>query len=314
MDQGTVVMIRNSFVALVISYILYKITATSTLFIIPLLFIAPRFPSTKMALIPIGIFSVWLIGSQLLSMGKVLYQNSLMGTFFIVLYLPINLLIGSAIWILLKEHKSLNRLFFASAFAAISGLALVIWLSSDSASAVATEKVYREVVNATLPAMLGTQAPLGINSNSVFDAVVRVLKIAFLPLFVGQFGLSVLISEQMISRGDEKFQNRLASFALNENYVWPFLISWTLVLFTLLIKVEILEVLAWNSALTLSLLYLVQGMAIISYLIRKKNPRINATRVYILSTLLMVMPGVNVVVLAALPILGVSQTWINLRK
>ena len=314
MDQGTVVMIRNSFVALVISYILYKITATSTLFIIPLLFIAPRFPSTKMALIPIGIFSVWLIGSQLLSMGKVLYQNSLMGTFFIVLYLPINLLIGSAIWILLKEHKSLNRLFFASAFAAISGLALVIWLSSDSASAVATEKVYREVVNATLPAMLGSQAPLGINSNSVFDAVVRVLKIAFLPLFVGQFGLSVLISEQMISRGDEKFQNRLASFTLNENYVWPFLISWTVVLLNLFIKVEILEVLAWNSALTLTLLYLVQGMAIISYLIRKKNPRINATRVYILSALLMVMPGVNVVVLAALPILGVSQTWINLRK
>jgi hypothetical protein len=314
MDQGTVVMIRNSFVALVISYILYKITATSTLFIIPLLFIAPRFPSTKTALIPIGIFGVWLIGSQLLSMGKVLYQNSLMGTFFIVLYLPLNLLIGSAIWILLKEYKSLHRLFFASVFAAISGLALVIWLSGESSSAVATEKVYREVVNATLPAMLGTQTPLGINSNSVFDAVVRVLKIAFFPLFVGQFGLSVLISEQMISRGDEKFQNRLAGFALNESYVWPFLISWTVVLFTLLIKVEILEVLAWNSALTLTLLYLVQGMAIISYLIRKKNPRINSTRVYILSALLMVMPGVNVVVLAALPILGVSQTWINLRK
>jgi hypothetical protein len=86
------------------------------------------------------------------------------------------------------------------------------------------------------------------------------------------------------------------------------------VLFTLIVDVPLLEIVAWNAALACSLLYMVQGMAILASLVRKRNPGANVSHIFFLAFLLVMLPGVNVVFVLGLPLLGVSETWIGYRK
>jgi uncharacterized protein YybS (DUF2232 family) len=140
------------------------------------------------------------------------------------------------------------------------------------------------------------------------------VKLGFLPIFIGQFGLSVLISELLIHRAQWSYQDRMARWHLPEISVWIFLGGWTVVLATLVVDMPVLESLAWNIALSATLLYMVQGVSILAFLVRKRNPGATATRIFFLSFLLVMLPGVNVIPLAVLPLLGVSETWIGYRK
>ena len=70
---------------------------------------------------------------------------------------------------------------------------------------------------------------------------------------------------------------------------------------------------AWNSALAISLLYLVQGISIAAFFVRKRNVNASAFRIFILLGLMVLVPGVNMVPMIVLPLLGVSETWIRFR-
>ena len=314
MERQTMVMVRSGVLAVGLSFLMYWVAASSTLFIIPLLFFAPKFPSNRWALVPVGIVAVLLLGYQLVGYGGVLREVTVIGSLLVGLYVPISLLLGAALWIWLQDRGMLVRLLTVCAVAAIYGFGLMLWLSSGSASAVATEGMYRNVMKSVVPGLLGGQMPLGMDADSLFDAVVRVLRLGFLPLFIGQFGLSAMISELLIHRSQWSFQDRMARWSLPEHAVWVFLGSWTGVLVTFVMDLPILESIAWNIALTTSLLYMVQGMSILAALVRHRNPGATATRVFLLSFILVMLPGVNAIPLVALPLLGVSETWIRSRK
>ena len=208
----------------------------------------------------------------------------------------------------------LMRLLLSSSFAAIVGIGLLFWLSGDSESAVATANAYKQVVEAMVPSLFGDQLPMGMDARSLFDAVVSLVRLGFLPVFIGQFGLSVLISELLIHRAEWSYQDRMANWHLPEISVRIFLGGWTIVLATLLVDMPVLESLAWNIALSSTLLYMVQGVSILAFIVRKRNPGAPATRIFLLSFLLVMLPGVNVIPLVILPLFGVSETWIGYRK
>lgn len=314
MERQTMIMVRSVVLAVGLSFIMYWIAASSTLFIVPLLFFAPRFQSSRWALLPVGAVALLLTGYQLIGFGGVLIDGSVVGALLVGLFMPISLLAGAAIWIGLQGRGMLVKLLAGSLFAAMFGMGLVLWLSGGSQSALATEDLYRQMVRVMVPSLLEGQLPLGMDETMLFETVVTVLKLGFLPIFIGQFGLSVMISELLIHRAEWSFQDRMAQWTLPENSVWVFLGSWTIVLVTLLVDMTIVESVAWNIALSCTLLYMVQGISILAALVRRRNPGATATRIFVLSFLLVLLPGVNVIPLLALPLLGVSETWIGYRK
>jgi hypothetical protein len=314
MERHTMVMVRSGILAVGLSFLMYWIAASSTLFIIPLLFFAPKFPSNRWAMVPVGVVAALLLGSQVMGYGGVLREVTVIGSLLVGLYVPISLLVGAALWIGLRDRRLLVRFLAASVWAALFGFALLFWLSGTSASAKATEEMYRQVVKAVLPGLTGGQLPLGMDADSLFDAVAKVLRLGFLPLFLGQFGLSAMISELLIHRAEWSFQDRMTRWGLPEHAVWVFLGSWTGVLATMVVDLPMLQSIVWNIALSTSLLYMVQGMSILAALVRRRNPGATATRIFLLSFVLVMLPGVNVIPLAALPLLGVSETWIRYRK
>lgn len=314
MERQTIIMVRSGVLAVVISIVLYRIAASSTLFIVPLLFFAPQFKSYRLALVPVGVVTVMILGSQLIGLGGVLQDVSVFGALLVGFYIPLSLLAGAGIWIMLYTERILKKLLFSSGFAAIFGFGLVVWLSGDSESALATAHIYREIVAAVVPSIFGGQLPLGMNTDALFQTVSSLMSLAFLPIFVGQFGFSVFISNLLIYRTEWSYQERMAKWRLPENTVWVFLGSWAIVLVTILVDMPMVESVAWNIALSSSLLYLVQGISILAFLVRKRNPGATTTRIFFLSFILVMLPGVNVIPLIGLPLLGVSETWVRYRK
>ena len=314
MEQHTISMVRAGALAIVLSLVLYRIAASSTLFIVPLLFFAPRFQPARWALIPVGVVAVLLVGSQVVGLGGVLRNVSVFGALLIGFYMPVSLLVGTGIWIVLHSERILVRLLAASSFAAVFGFSLVLWLAGGSESAMATATIYREIIQVLAPSLFGETMPLGMNAETLFSAIVSLLRLGFLPIFIGQFGFSVFISDLLIHRSQWSYQDRMTRWQLPEHGVWVFLGAWSVVLVTLLVDMPVVESIAWNVALSCSLLFMVQGMSILAFLVRKRNPGATATRVFLLAFLLVMLPGVNVIPLIGLPVLGVSETWIGYRK
>jgi hypothetical protein len=132
MERQTMIMVRSGVLAVGLSFIMYWIAASSTLFIVPLLFFAPRFQSSRWALLPVGAVALLLTGYQLVGFGGVLVDGSVIGALLVGLYMPISLLAGAGIWIGLQGRGMLVKLLAGSLFAALFGMGLVLWLSGGS--------------------------------------------------------------------------------------------------------------------------------------------------------------------------------------
>ncbi|MFA5467817.1 MAG: hypothetical protein WC224_02020 [Sphaerochaetaceae bacterium] len=310
MEQQTVTMIKAGAMATILALILYKMAVSSPLFILPLLFFAPRFKPNGWAIVPVGLTLVILVAYSLYGSSELLRTSSALGALLVGLYFPLSSLIGAGTWILFPDKRLLTRLLLSSIFATLAGFALVYWFSLGGPVASGTAQFYQKLVASVTANIL----PMGLSSEALFLTVVAIVKRAFLPLFMGQFGFCALVSTLLIYRDDSSFQERMSRWQLPQNFVWIFLGSWTIVLFTLLVKIPILEIFGWNVALATTLLYMVQGVSIVAMFIRRKTPRVTATRVFALSFLLAFVPGVNLVVWLALPLLGVVETWIAFRK
>ena len=119
MEQHTISMVRAGALAIVLSLVLYRIAASSTLFIVPLLFFAPRFQPARWALIPVGVVAVLLVGSQVVGLGGVLRNVSVFGALLIGFYMPVSLLVGTGIWIVLQSERMLVSILDTSSIASI---------------------------------------------------------------------------------------------------------------------------------------------------------------------------------------------------
>lgn len=315
MEPQTASMIRTGAIAVCISLFMYWLTASAPLFIIPLLFIAPRFRPVWGAYLPVAVVAAVLVGWQFVSIAAHPGDPAVMGLGLIGLYLPLSLLVGCGVWIALSGQSMLVKLVGSSLFAAVSGYALALWISSDGLSAVATQEALHSMIHTMFSSLMGSQMPFGMNIDVLYEMTMSIFKLAFLPLFVGEFGFAAFFSELLIQRKEQSLQQRMATWSLPGNAVWVFLIGWAVVLIAIITELPAaLEILAWNITLSVTLLYMVQGMSIVASFANRKHEQATSLRTFILLCILLVIPAVNVIPLVGLPLLGVSETWINYRK
>ena len=124
------------------------------------------------------------------------------------------------------------------------------------------------------------------------------------------FGLSAALSRQSVG-------NRWSLRVFHVDFGWIWILSAMLlaILAGIVFKVEVLEIIGWNGALTALLLYFLQGMGILYHFIA--HPRISRGSRFLLRTLLIVVlfsPGINAIVLAGISLLGIAENWVSLRR
>jgi uncharacterized protein YybS (DUF2232 family) len=105
----------------------------------------------------------------------------------------------------------------------------------------------------------------------------------------------------------------LSSFFVPPNTIWVLSCSLAAVLLTKLLKIEILEIIAWNVLSVCAILFLAQGAGIVSYLLARRSSGFRFAA-GILIVLVIISPGLNIIVLAALLLLGISENWVFFRQ
>ncbi len=129
--------------------------------------------------------------------------------------------------------------------------------------------------------------------------------------------ISARISEMVLHRMYNTPVLRLYEFKVPDLLLWPAM------LMAVGMLVEVFELFSfgyaspiiWNAGIILLFIYGLQGMGIIRSLFLKYNlPNGLRVLVEMVLILLLIVPGVNYVVIIGLPVFGISETWINLRK
>jgi hypothetical protein len=135
----------------------------------------------------------------------------------------------------------------------------------------------------------------------------------YLILLGGSWMVGSLIGNRTM-RSKRKVVN-LRTFFIEEKNVWPLLFSWAIVLLSKIIDLGIIRYIVWNTGLIMLLLYGLQGIGILQFLINKKNV-VKNRRLFLglLIFFLILTPGINLVLFIGVPVLGVSEIWIKYRK
>ncbi len=296
----------------VLSFILSMFSIGSLFFTLPLLLLSKRYPkrSTDTACVAVLVLAV---GKQLFDSRSIL-MNSL--TYLFVgnnLFIPVSLILGAMVWVHTKGMDVMKRMLLSiiPSFAFFLILSAVYLALPEDASYVVSG--YREVFTALMSGLLDVSSEV---LDMTFDIMLEMMLSIAVPLvFINMMAVH-FISESGAHRFDEGFDEKLSRFSTGDKFIYAFLACWTLMLLKQFLSLgTALSVIINNVTLTLTLCYAVQGFAIMLYNMRKRGSRIRGSKLLgFLFLAVFFLPGINAVLIIALPLTGVLENWIRMRK
>lgn len=221
-----------------------------------------------------------------------------------------------------REGQDWARAFSGTALASAAALPAIVSLSRDTTFLGEWEAQIRKTLelfggnagtNAAQPSLFSAADVAGMSqlSLAIFDS-------SFVPLLLVFLAGSKWIGNRVSGEGSKGHDNArpVSEYSLPSWLVWPFMAAWTGVLYVSYRKVGMpWSGLAWNLAVAISLAYAVQGTGIASYLMRRWNmPKSLRICVAVSAVIIFLQPPVGTALVAAIPLLGVSEVWINYRK
>lgn len=309
MEQTDRAVTRNLIIATVLGVILSRFGIGSIFLTVPLLLACRNLRKTSHAMVAFTVLLV-AVSAWNLVIGREMMASEYRPAFWIGLFLPVSTIIGSALWIALRDYTSslLRRFFLCCIPVYAIGLATSVYFASDAARLV--RELYAQVVLYYLPS-----ESLGVDLTAMVLSVVESLKLIFAPMAVIMFAIPVCLSDILSHRYDDQWQFDFANMKFPDSYVWGFLASWALALGCNFFGSvpSLVAVFAWNTALVMAILYGIVGISILVAFARRRTTAISAGRIVFTVILLCMLPVLNVAVIIALPVLGVLETWVRFR-
>lgn len=299
--------------------LLYELGFLLIIFLVPIQILYVRRGENALlssaVLILIGITLVNLIqaGSAL---GEPLTGNLML----LDLLLPAALLAGLYIinTIRLSQFDRTMRFIFAAVLIGIISVPIVLYFADN------------EVINTVLQTQVETFRNILNDPEAAEEAAIAVpaaeelisyTKNVFFSTYIFIYTVYLLINwffgmvfAARSNYGDRVQAPDLKRYHVHDKLVWPLLISWGLVLLSRIRDLGVIEYALWNAALILLLFFTLQGAGIIWYLMIKKELSTGIRVLIVLGLIaLLLIPVVNIAVIAGIPLLGVSEIWIKYR-
>ncbi|MDR2480534.1 MAG: YybS family protein, partial [Treponema sp.] len=106
----------------------------------------------------------------------------------------------------------------------------------------------------------------------------------------------------------------LAVFHAPPKTIWVLSLALAGILLGNVLKAAVLEIAAWNVLIVSVMLFLAQGGGIVLYtLTRRSLPPLSRFFSNVLLIVVIFSPGINVLALGALVLLGIAENWLPLR-
>ena len=310
MQQGTNRSVWKELALVTIVGILFsRFSLGSVLMTIPLLVVVPRVRDLWQALLA---FAVVLVGTVVWSIidYKDIIAAGYGSVIAVTLFLPVCTIVGTAMWTLAsrKSRAGLRKFFISVVPVVVLGLALAVWFSSSYADSA------REILKNSM-LYIFSEANLGVNAESVIDLAMAFMNVSFVPLGMLVVAIPVLISELVLYRYNEAWQYDFAFMKLPDPFIWAFFGFWALALVSSLVTAVpmVIYCISWNVAFAITVLYAVQGLSILVARFRRTTAYMSVGRVVTFVIIFCLIPGLNLVCIVGLPILGVLETWFRFR-
>ncbi|MBR2282691.1 MAG: hypothetical protein IJ863_08725 [Spirochaetales bacterium] len=309
MEQTDRAALRNLILGAVLGVILSRFSIGSILMTVPVL-LACR--GVRRDGIKAGVFgamllavTVWSLVSYRELIGTEYWPVMLTG-----LYVPVAMIAGSAVWALTygRSGSLMRRFFWACIPVFAMGLLMSLYFAIDESQGV------RDImVNSVLYYVRSDT--LGVDFEPIVRMVVDSLMYYFAPMGVLLLAFPIVVSDVNLNRFDEQWQYDFANMKLPDTYVWVLFGSLALSLLSVWLKAfpVWLKALSWNLALSMMVLYFVVGVSILVAFARRRTAAITAGRIVFTVCLFCFIPGLNVVAVFGLPVLGILETWIHFR-
>jgi hypothetical protein len=231
------------------------------------------------------------------------------------MFYPAMLLMSTLLYYLPAVSSRQIRMGIASLLPAAAGTIIIVLLNGNSPAAGDVIDFYSRIFSEILSSAMPGAQELG-SADFLFLLALEIMKATFLPFWFILFGSGVLLSEIAVQRKSSAagpVKTFLDNFSVSDKLLWPFIGSWMLVLLDIVFGLGTFGDLIWNAALVFLLFYGTAGISILSYWSRKKHVRMHPLSWVILAIFLLFIPGINVILIIAVPVLGLSEHWIHYR-
>ncbi len=312
-NKESALSLRDTAVALAASFALFYIGFGQFIFVLPLLLLNRKHGKSLSALsllIEALLVLIYLYRSHgagsALSIPFFLFET----------YIPLSLLAAGAAW-LITERKSIGiRLFIALIPASLLYILIFVYLGQDAALFDNIVRYYQDAFEALLGPFVNS-GMLDKEFLSFFSYILLLgLLSLLLPIVLCFVCATCFTYESLLHSRESDWEERVALIELDAKAIWIFLALWLMVLLTRFISIPTVAGIALsNVTLSFTLGYLIQGFSVLYYNMRKRWRGLKSYSLFlVLAAIGLFVPGINLIVIAGLPLLGVLETFFELRK
>ena len=314
MDEGLIKktskdVFLKAFISVAFSVMLLLLEFTSLIFTLPLLaFVATSrredgvkvFLPAALILILRSVYNSW----GLENMGLWVSVD---------LYVPLSLLVAGYIWTISKG-KLEKRLFLSLLPALLATILFGLVFFMDRAL---FDAFYSSMKDAFAVVMESTLATLGIEADIdfLFLMVSTTVGVFAFPSITAAACVSFFFYEGRRHSRETEFDDVVASIELNINLVWVLILSLALLMSSRFISMPLVITMAFLSlVITMLLVYSIQGFSVLTAWIKNSGANMKSTTLFIVLLMIgLFMPGLNIVVLFGLPLIGLIENFFDIK-
>jgi len=300
------------------SILIFQISIVFFLFAVPLYIIFSRYGIVYLSMSVFFVALVIVIQTIIRASG---IDDKDLRLFLILaeLFYPLAILAGVLIvsWL---NNKTLYLFLAATAgFALISfpvlfhysGNTEIVNLLKDQI--VSVSKMFRDSVSNT-DSFEATVLLKQMSPELIVDSTAKLVMRNYLFAYFIMLASTWYIADILISRTLKRKSLRLVNFSVPDIMIWPLIVFLGGVFFDIFIGIPWLGYFLWNATFIIMFIYGLQGIGLVKFLLNKYKVSKRGRRFFaILVFAVLLMPGINLVILLGVPVLGVSELWIKYR-
>ena len=311
-ENNALLALRDSAVAVVVSFFFFYLGFGEFIFVFPLLLLSTRFKKKVSALAIlveafIVVFYTYLNRAEgELSLLLMLFE----------LYIPLSLLAAGMTWLISEGKRIGIRLLLALLPSILFFIILYVFLEQEPALLDSFLILAEDVFEALLSPFINFGAMDGTLVSFIIETILLVIASLIIPLVLCFVCATCFSFESVLHSRESDWEDRVARLELDGRAIWIFLALWVLVLLFRFISVPTIAVVAlFNVTLSYTILYAVQGFSVLYYNMRKKGRKLKSYTLFlILLAIALFIPGINFIIVLGLPLIGVLETFIELRR
>ncbi len=307
--------LKDGFFCVLLSTIMYELSLSTFLFASPLMLYAVKHKRSN-ALRLFAIEAVIVSAIELIQSRGSLADPVSLAVFLFGLAIPMSLLVAGAIWLYSDKHSVQVRILLS--IVPVLGLSVVslVWFAVDRTLFIDLYDYYENAFASSLGELLG-KLFTGIDSDVIFSALSSALLSIVLPGFAVAVCASSFIYETGLHSRENDWEDRVQRFEFPADFVWFLIVSLALLLLSYFISAVPLwfMVIVMNATGLFTVLYSVQGFSVVYSFFRKRMRNLKSMTLFIILFIIaLVVPGINFIVVFGLPLLGLLESFFDLKK